>query len=413
MRLSNFVALVVLAPLVRAQTTWYVDAAGNPPGTGTANDPYTSIAYALAQGSTHHGDLLLVAPGDYPGNLNVSKGVTIRATAGPLVTRIVPTAPGDVVALGHQSDPKSRLEGFTIEKPITGVGSTVYMPRGELAGCLLPDNHGGFGIGVEANVGLVDGCTIVNGRLGIAIGGLGTNDLEVRNTILWNHDEADLDFHHGSLWIHHCVGLGIVNGCCFAENDNVYADPRFWHLETGNLHLAPGSPAIDAGDPNDPPDEDGSVRDAGAIPYDPTYAPPPKNYCTGKLSSEGCIPVIGAEGQASATSTEPFLVTASQTIGGKFGLLFYGFQSTEVPFLGGTRCVRTPIQRTPPQVAADTGNPCGGSYTFDFQSRIQSGIDPGLVPGAIVFCQYWFRDPHDPTGFGTGLTDALRFGIAP
>ena len=41
------------------------------------------------------------------------------------------------------------------------------------------------------------------------------------------------------------------------------------------------------------------------------------------------------------------------------------------------------------------------------------GVHPGLVPGALVYCQWWSRDPLDPAGFGTGLSDALRFGIAP
>ena len=36
-----------------------------------------------------------------------------------------------------------------------------------------------------------------------------------------------------------------------------------------------------------------------------------------------------------------------------------------------------------------------------------------LLPGALVFAQWWSRDPLDPQGFGTGLSDALYFGIAP
>jgi hypothetical protein len=30
-----------------------------------------------------------------------------------------------------------------------------------------------------------------------------------------------------------------------------------------------------------------------------------------------------------------------------------------------------------------------------------------------VYSQYWFRDPADPTGFGIGLTNALRFEMQP
>ena len=44
---------------------------------------------------------------------------------------------------------------------------------------------------------------------------------------------------------------------------------------------------------------------------------------------------------------------------------------------------------------------------------IQGGQDPLLVPGTTVDAQWWSRDPLDPTGFGTGLSDALEFTIAP
>ena len=41
------VGLVLLAPQLSAQTTWYVDINGTPPGSGTQGDPYTSIQYAI------------------------------------------------------------------------------------------------------------------------------------------------------------------------------------------------------------------------------------------------------------------------------------------------------------------------------------------------------------------------------
>jgi hypothetical protein len=50
---------------------------------------------------------------------------------------------------------------------------------------------------------------------------------------------------------------------------------------------------------------------------------------------------------------------------------------------------------------------------MDFNAWIQSGADPLLLAGKTVNGQYWFRDPQDPAGFGTGLTDALEFTIQP
>ncbi|MCP3917514.1 MAG: hypothetical protein GY711_18370 [bacterium] len=48
-----------------AQTTWYVDASNAAPGSGTQNDPYASLTFALAQPTTASGDTILVAAGAY------------------------------------------------------------------------------------------------------------------------------------------------------------------------------------------------------------------------------------------------------------------------------------------------------------------------------------------------------------
>ena len=55
--------------------------------------------------------------------------------------------------------------------------------------------------------------------------------------------------------------------------------------------------------------------------------------------------------------------------------------------------------------------PCEGTLAVDFNAQIQSGIDSGLVVGAVVYCQAWYRDPGGPV---TSLfTDALQFTIRP
>jgi hypothetical protein len=48
-------------------------------------------------------------------------------------------------------------------------------------------------------------------------------------------------------------------------------------------------------------------------------------------------------------------------------------------------------------------------FSFDFNARIQSGVDPALAAGVLVYAQYWYRDPL--VGSTTGLTDGLQFGI--
>ena len=60
---------------------------------------------------------------------------------------------------------------------------------------------------------------------------------------------------------------------------------------------------------------------------------------------------------------------------------------------------------------SSTGNDCTGTFLFDMNARIQSGIDPELVPGAEVYAQFWSGDPA--RAGTTNLTDAVCFTICP
>jgi len=139
----------------------------------------------------------------------------------------------------------------------------------------------------------------------------------------------------------------------------------------------------------------------------------PEIYCTAKTNSLGCVPQIAYTGWASSSSASPFFINASQVLSNRNGLLFYGFAPAAAPFQGGFLCVTPPTLRT--QTQNSFGTPlvtdCTGTYTYDFDARIQSGFDPNLVTGAEVYAQYWMRDPGStPT---TGLTDAVHFRIYP
>jgi hypothetical protein len=141
---------------------------------------------------------------------------------------------------------------------------------------------------------------------------------------------------------------------------------------------------------------------------------PPATYCTAKLNSQGCTPAIGFSGCPSATDPNPFDVTAAMVLNNKSGTLFYGLSGPlSAPFQGGTMCVQGPRKRTPLQTSG--GNPppndCSGLFSYDFNARIQSGLDPNLVPGVRVHAQYWYRDAGAP--FQTGLSDALEFDVLP
>lgn len=138
---------------------------------------------------------------------------------------------------------------------------------------------------------------------------------------------------------------------------------------------------------------------------------PVEAYCVAKVNSLGCTPAITWSGTASATSASAFLIGASQVLGAKPGLLFYGYGPSAAPFQGGTLCVAPPIKRTNVQTSTGSSSSCLGAYSYDFNALIQSGADPALVAGEDAYCQYWTRDPASPST--TGLTNALRCRIQP
>jgi hypothetical protein len=146
-----------------------------------------------------------------------------------------------------------------------------------------------------------------------------------------------------------------------------------------------------------------------------TYTPPlPTSYCTSKLNSQGCTPLIASSGTPDANAGSGFVITLPNTLNQKSGLLFYGTSGPKATaFQGGTLCVMAPTRRTP--VQSSGGNPppddCSGLFSIDFNARIASGVDVTLVAGATVWSQFWSRDPSDP--FTTNLSNALRFYILP
>jgi hypothetical protein len=57
--------------------------------------------------------------------------------------------------------------------------------------------------------------------------------------------------------------------------------------------------------------------------------------------------------------------------------------------------VNPPVTRTPGQSSGSTPpvEDCSGQYALDFNDWIQTSGDPSLVAGAVVYAQYWSRDP--------------------
>jgi hypothetical protein len=149
--------------------------------------------------------------------------------------------------------------------------------------------------------------------------------------------------------------------------------------------------------------------------------PDPVSYCYPKLTSNGCTPTIGYSGQSDATASSGFLVTGSNFINNKSCLLFYGLAgSASTPFQNGVLCVKPPIKRT---VGTSTGggpppNNCSGAPSIDMNAFAQGvlggGPSPGLlVPGSVVYCQWWGRDPGYAAPNNTQLSNALAYTVGP
>lgn len=395
------------AGVANAQSTWFVDASAAAPGSGTATSPFASIQYAHDQSSTQHLDTILVAPGVYDEHLVITKRVTIRSTQGPLQTALRPSSTGATVNLIGTLDQfhLTVLEGFAVYPADNLFGVTTRARSGTMRRCIVVGD--GFGIGALTDFDFaIEHCLITGHEVGMTSSNI--NLIYGRNNIVVGNVVEDVELGNGDLTSYSCYGSGQF----FNTVGTITSDPMLFDPLGHDFHLLAGSPCIDAGDPNSPLDPDGTRADMGPLPFDAAYAPF-SVYCTAKTNSLGCVPTIGASGTASFTSPAPFHITCTNELNNKLGLLFYGSTPHAAAYQGGWLCVATPVRRT--SVVSSGGNvnvdDCSGTYSFEFNTLIQGGVDPELAPGRLVYAQYWSRDPG--ASFTTNRSDALRIEIAP
>ncbi|HTF89215.1 MAG TPA: VCBS repeat-containing protein, partial [Planctomycetota bacterium] len=160
-------------------------------------------------------------------------------------------------------------------------------------------------------------------------------------------------------------------------------------------------------------DNSGANVDCGTLKFYSLFPGAPSSYCTAKINSLGCVPSMSWNGTASASSSTPFVIQCANLINKKAGMLIYSHGPNALPFQGGTLCVQAPLKRTGTQNSggSPSGSDCTGTFSYDLNARIQSGLDPTLVIGAEVFCQCWSRDPA--SSGGASLSNAVRCLVNP
>ncbi|HTF90142.1 MAG TPA: hypothetical protein VK843_17135, partial [Planctomycetota bacterium] len=146
---------------------------------------------------------------------------------------------------------------------------------------------------------------------------------------------------------------------------------------------------------------------------------PPIVYCSAKVNSLGCTPVIAFTG-GSSSSTSGFAIRASQVRNKKPGLLIYtNAGRAATPFQGGILCLTAPVRRSTPADSGGTPLPtsdCSGVYTIDMNAFSHSvlGGSPAsylIVPGTVVDCQWWGRDPGFAAPNNSTLSNALEYVV--
>ena len=210
-------------------------------------------------------------------------------------------------------------------------------------------------------------------------------------------------------------GAGIVRVFSGATG-NVYhsffgdntGDHLGWSVSRGGDVNNDGTPDIVAGAPN--ASTNGANSGLARVWF--MGCPNPSTYCTAKTNSAGCVPQIDHTGVPTrVTGADDFVITASNVLTNKNGLLFWGHGSLSNPFHGGTVCVASPKVRTAIQNSGCAAcGVCQGAYSFHFSHAYMAAHS--VQGGDTLYAQFWSRDSGFAPPGNYGLTDALQFTVA-
>jgi hypothetical protein len=152
-------------------------------------------------------------------------------------------------------------KGISIGNDTFGSSYDIFIHNNLISGC---------NIGVEVKSSEIDvfNNTFVSNNIGVHAfekrAGEGGGKANVYNCIFYAN-EADISADAISSI---ALNYSLSNKELHQGTGNLQTDPMFVDAAVGNYYLMPNSPAIDAGDPNSPKDEDGSRADMGAFPFE-------------------------------------------------------------------------------------------------------------------------------------------------
>lgn len=141
---------------------------------------------------------------------------------------------------------------------------------------------------------------------------------------------------------------------------------------------------------------------------------PIESFCVAKVNSMNCTPAITSGGEPHvAGQSDSFFLSAHNVINNKPGLFIWSMGPAATPMGGGTLCVGSPVKRMSSQLSGGTptGVNCSGTYSQHFSQAYMAA--KGITAGLTIYSQCWSRDNGFLAPNNIGLTDGLRFTVAP
>lgn len=173
-----------------------------------------------------------------------------------------------------------------------------------------------------------------------------------------------------------------------------------------DYHLRFDLPCIDAGDPTTF-DDDGSIADVGAFPFDPLYDRIGTTSCTSNANSTGQDAILTTYGSL-IVSDNLVLFQVSQLPANKFGYMLMSATPDFVPLFGGGQgnlCLGASQIRFN-QFALNTG-PTGSVGFQPDLTNLPQGVT--IQPGEDWFFQFWYRDNNPQLTNNTSSANRLLF----